>query len=375
MSTNAKRVLCVVIGLVMGGWLSWRGGTELLNSKHLADHGKSIQADVVDSRERVSGRFRTHSYFLTIAFETSSGTAVRKEVKVSEKTFDGVRVGGTVKAWYLAEQPTICAAGATVDLRYGNLIYGLLAFLGAAFLWFTRNARSTEEELAEKLEARLKPMMVEHFDYVPARPEQFAHLDLAFYDNGRQFLEKAGYTFLADEENVTLKMDTGERTFLRVLVGPKCSTVAFLYHFKVRGASGKDAKVMDLETWFSNKQFVVTNNAARAGMFDSPPAIHSLHLPAESEWDEILQAHDKQISEYLANNPGVEPVSLRNIEDVRRFQDELQRTKAEYRRKTGLSKAELERFVKGRAGINVEELHAKLSQRLHGPRLPEVSVS
>jgi hypothetical protein len=359
----------------MGGWLTWRGGTDLLNSKHLADHGEPVQADVVDSRERVSGRFRTHSYYLTIAFETPSGTPVRKEVKVSEKKFESVRPGGTVKAWYLAEQPAICAAGTTVDFRYSNLFYGLLAFAGAAFLWFTRNLRSTEEELAEKLEARLKPMMVEHFDYVPARAAEFGHLDLAFYDNGRQVLEKARYSFLSDEENVTIKMDAGERTFLRVLVGREQTTVAFLYHFKVRGAAGKDAKVLDLESWFSNGQFVVTSNAARAGMFDSPPAIHSLHLPDESSWDEILQAHNKQVSEYLEKNPAAEAVRLRNMEDVRRFQNELQRTKANYRRNTGLSKAELERFVRGRAGINVEELHAKLVERLHGPRLPQVSVS
>jgi hypothetical protein len=79
------------------------------------------------------------------------------------------------------------------------------------------------------------------------------------------------------------------------------------------------------------------------------------------------------MSEYHANNPGVEPVPLRNMEDVRRFQNDLQRTKAQYRRQTGLSKAELERFVRGRGGIDVEALHARLLERLHGPRLPQVS--
>lgn len=375
MGSKAKRIVCVLIGLVMGAWLTWYGGRELLDSKRLASRGKSTEADVVDSRERVSGRLRSHSYYVTIAFETPAGTAVRKEVKVGHETFNHAQTGGTVKAWYLAEEPTICAAGETVDLRYGNLIYGLLAFLGAAFLWFTRDHPADEDELAEKLEQRLKPMMVQRFDYVPARAEQFAHLDLAFYDNARRHLEAAGYSFLADEENVTLKMNVGERTFLRVLVGREQTTVAFLYHFKVRKPGVNDGKVVDLESWFSNGQFVTTSNAARAGMFDSPPGIHSLHLPAESSWDEIRQAHDKQITEYLGSNPGVEPVRLRNMEDVRRFQDELQRTKAEYRRKTGLSKAELERFVRGRGGINIEALHAKLLERLHGPHLPQVSIS
>jgi hypothetical protein len=251
-----------------------------LNSKHLAGRGQSTEADIVDTRERVGGRLRTHSYYLTIAFATSVGTAIRKEVKVSHETFKSARVGGTVKAWYLAEEPTICAAGETVDLRYGNLVYGLIAFVGAAFLWFTRNQATTEEELAEKLEARLKPMMVERFEYVPTRPEQFAHLDLAFYDNARRHLEGAGYTFLADEENITLKMDAGERTFLRVLVGREQTTVAFLYHFKVRAFAGKDAKVMDLESWFSNGQFVVqATPRERACSIRRPPFIRCISPP------------------------------------------------------------------------------------------------
>jgi hypothetical protein len=336
----------------------------LVDSKKLADHGKAAKAQVIDGRDRVSGRLRHHSYYLTIAFETAQGGSVQKEVKVSSETFHAARPGDSVKAYYLQEDPTICAAGETVDLRYGNLLWGLAAIAGAVFLALTMNKPSAMDQLAQKIEARLKPLMVERFQYAPARAKEFTHLDLAFYDKARGYLEERGYRFLADEQNVTVHSDATERTFLRVLVGGESTVVGFLYHLKARNAGTKESKVLDLETWFSNKQFVTTSNAERAGVFDTPPGIQAVHLPAETRWDQILEAHQKQVSDFLAKNPGAEAVKLKTMEDVRRFQDELQRRKSEFRRANGLSKAELERFVRGRAGIDVEELHAKLSQRL-----------
>ncbi|HWX21116.1 MAG TPA: DUF3592 domain-containing protein [Candidatus Binatia bacterium] len=364
MSDKIKRIFCIAIGLVMGGWLAVYGTRELINSKRLADHGKAAQARVVDLRETVSGRLRRHAYYLTIAFETPGGSAVTKEVKVGQDTFTTAQVGSAVKAYYLAEDPTVCAAGQTVDLRYGNLLFGLVVLAGAVFLWVTRNRSSEMDDLAEKIEGHLKPLMVERFDYAPVRAQEFGHLDLAFYDNARRHLEERGYSFLADEENVTLRKQSGERNFLRLLVSREQTVVAFLYHVKARKASGKDSKVLDLETWFSNRQFVCTSNAAQAGVFDSPPSIHALHLPAEASWDAIREAHQKQVTDFLAKSPGVEPIKLKGMEEVRRFQDNLQRTKAEFRRNNGLSKAELERLVRGRAGIDVEGLHAKLAERL-----------
>jgi hypothetical protein len=364
MSDKIKRIFCIAIGIVMGGWLVFYGARELVNSKRLADQGKTAQAQVADLRESVSGRLRRHTYYLTIAFETPGGRSVTKEVKVSRDTFTTAQVGSAVKAYYLAEDPTVCAAGPTVDLRYGNLLFGLVVLAGAVFLWVTRNRPSEMDDLAEKIEGHLKPLMVERFDYAPVVAQEFAHLDQAFYDNSRRHLEERGYSFLADEENVTLRKQSGERNFLRLLVSREQTVVAFLYHVKARKAGGKDSKVFDLETWFSNRQFVCTSNAAQAGVFDSPPNIHALHLPAEASLDEILAAHQKQVADFLSKNPGVEPIKLKGLQEVRRFQDELQRTKAEFRRRTGLSKTELERLVRGRAGIDVEGLHARLAERL-----------
>ena len=240
MTDKVRRILCIAAGLVMGIGLIIYGATELLNSKRLAARGKPVQAQVVDAQDQMSGRLRRHTYYLKVSFTTPEAGPVSKRVKVTHETFATAQPGSQVKAFYLAENPTICAAGETVDLRYGNLLLGLVVLGGAVFLLATLNAPSETDKLAQKIEAHLQPMMRERFDYAPVRAQDFAHLDLSFYD------------------------DAGR------------------------------------------------------------------HL----------------------------------LEGVRRFQNELQRTKAEFRRRNGVSKTELERLVKDRAGVDVNALYLSLSARL-----------
>src|ERR1041385_6693505 len=120
MSTT-RRVLLVALGLILGAFCVYVGGNELSNSIRLQKRGVATTAEVVDGRERISGRFRRHSYYLTIAFQDGKGASVRKEVKVTEQTFQNGRASGSTRAFYLPEESSICAAGQTVDVRYGNL--------------------------------------------------------------------------------------------------------------------------------------------------------------------------------------------------------------------------------------------------------------
>jgi hypothetical protein len=119
---------------------------------------------------------------------------------------------------------------------------------------------------------------------------------------------------------------------------------------------------MDFETWFTDGCFVCTSNAEMAGKLDSPPAIDALHMPAGTPWDILIQAHRNRVGKYLANHPGVQPVKLNGPADVSRARDEQQRIKAEFRQRTGLSRAELERLG-GQQGKAVDELHDSLTAR------------
>ena len=57
----------------------------------------------------------------------------------------------------------------------------------------------------------------------------------------------------------------------------------------------------------------------------------------------------------------MQPVKLNGIADVQRAQDEQQRIKAEFRKRVGLSKAELERFA-GTSSREVDRLHDALTE-------------
>jgi hypothetical protein len=195
---------------------------------------------------------------------------------------------------------------------------------------------------------------------------KFKYLDLAFYDNGRRHLEALGYRYLDDQENVTLRRRSGISTFIRILLSRDQTTMADFYHFIPRFAlrilGAKSSKVLDLETWFSDGCFVCTSNAEMAGKLESPPAIDALRLPAGTAWDMLLEAHQRRVNKYLATHPGVTPVKLTGLADVRRAQDEQQRIKAEFRRRIGLSRTELERFA-GAQGREVDRLHDALTER------------
>lgn len=87
------------------------------------------------------------------------------------------------------------------------------------------------------------------------------------------------------------------------------------------------------------------SNAGLAGKLDSPPAIGALRLPAGAPWDVLLEAHHRRVKNYLAKHPGVTPIKLENASGCSRAQKEQQRIKSEFRKRVGLTKAELERIA------------------------------
>jgi uncharacterized protein DUF3592 len=357
--SKSKKIFVIVGALLMGAFLTYTGARELINSMRLAREGRTAAGKVVDASEWVSLKGR-HTYFLTVEFQPEGGDQVSKKVKVGEELYATAQNSGLVKVHYLAGDPAVCALGERVETRYGNLLWGIALVIIGVFL--TKQPASLEE-LAVKIEGHFKTLTHQRYEYTPADPKDFQHLDLSFYNESRRHLEERGYIFMADQENITLRQNKGSApSLLRFLLSRNQATIAILYHFKRIALPTKESKVLDLETWFSNGQFVVTSNAAMAGKFDSPPGIDSFFLPAASPIDEVMQAHEGRVNNFLAQNPGVAAVRLNGWEDVRRAGDELQRIKSGYRSAAGLSKAELERLAR-RTGPEIDELHSILARR------------
>lgn len=363
MIAKTKKILSIIALLVMGVWFIVQGSKQLTQSRQLAAHGKLGTAEILDREDKVSGFHHQHNYYLQVRFQPENGPAVTSRIKVDEDVFTSARSGGTVPVRYLPDDPTVCQAGETVALRYGNILWGIGFILGAGYLILFFQQPADEKEAVERLGESVKTLALPQFEYVSVNAADFKNLDLGFYDNGRRYLESLGYRYLGDQENVTLRRRNGVHTFIRFLLSGDQTTMADLYHFipkfGLRLIGARPAKVLDLETWFSNGCFVCTSNAEMAGALESPPAIDSLRLPAATTWDLLVESHQRRVRNFLASHPGVEPVKLKDMADVRRAQDGQQRIKSDFRRRIGLSKTELERFA-GTSGRHVDRLHDAL---------------
>jgi Protein of unknown function (DUF3592) len=362
-----KKIVYIIVALAVAVISFINGSKELSNSKRLAAHGQSTTAEVVETQTKVSLR-RGNSYFVVVEFQPKDAAKVHARLKVNRDIYDAAEKSGTVNVFYLPESPDICAAGNKVEPVYTNLIVGFV-FIGiAAVLIFTFRTPENSEDAAKKIEANLKPMMETRHEYAIVNAADFPNLDLAFYDQTQKFLEGHGFTWLGDKENITLRKSAGLNIFIRVMVSQDKTIMAGIYHFKRKGLTGtKEARVLDLESWFNNGHFLTTSNAEQAGHFNSPPTIDACHLPNNTPQDQILQTHLNRFQAFVSRHPGVQPYGLATMEDTQNAQDELQRIKAEFRSRAGLSKAELERIAGGGSPA-VDEVHAKLEERQNQQR-------
>ncbi len=353
---KTKSILFILGAFALAIFLGIVGVRELIHSKQLAARGKTVTGHVVDGEDDVSGRMHTHTYYLTVNFKPDAGNPITKKVKVNHTTYEAANVGGPIKVWYLPEDPTICAAGEKVDIRYGTIFLAVVFVGFGIFLIVTFNSA---DKTAERIEKQASILSVPRFEYAPANPENFKQLDMEFYNQGQRWLESMGYTFVADEENLTVRNNSGTQCMLRRLISRDRTTLATFYHFK---KFGKDAKVLDLETWASNGSFVCTSNAASAGKLDYPPQIDAYFFPAETPLDAVLQGHEGRLNTFYAQNPGVSAYALSGVEDMRRMGDEMQRIKSEFRSGRGVSRDELERIA-GKSSPMIDDVAQALEQR------------
>jgi hypothetical protein len=247
-------------------------------------------------------------------------------------------VGGLVSADGWTELRDSWSVG-TEPLRYWGLLQGLALFSsGLYLLWFFRYARKKVGELC-----------VVECEYETVDARDYRQLDFAHYEEGRLALESNDYRFLADYEDLVFRRNSGLRIPIRVLVSRDGGVSAGIYHlrqrwyFRVLGV--KDSKVIDLETKFSNGEWLATSNAQAAGALDQPPGVDAIHLADGTCFETMIESHHKRVALYLRKHPGVVPVRVATLEDVHQIQAELKKIKAEYRRAHGLTKAELQRIA------------------------------
>lgn len=371
-----KKGFATAFLLLMGAYFTFTGFKELKNSRALATQSKAVIGEVVE-RDTHYRRRRESSYYLTVRFQSEAGQSFNERVPV---TLDDYMKAGTiprVKVHYLPGNPKVCAAGESVETKFGNLVTGLFMVAGAVFLIVFFKQPLDEHEAAEFVASEIGKLCVGKHEYALADVRRFPHLDRVWLDAARQRLESLGFVFLQDTEDLTFtRNNPAARTFLRLHLGRYGTGMAALYHFKpswwMRMIGAKQARVCDIETEFSNGMWVCTGNAEAAGALDQPPGIDTLQLPASTPIEAVVQAHDARVAKLLSRHPDVKPLVMNSLEDLLRAQNKLETIKSEFRKDRGLSKAELERMVGVKNDPQLNSIHAEAA-RLHQEQRPRAA--
>lgn len=365
---KAKKMFAIIALFVLGPALLVMGAKDWKRVSKLREHGKTTVGKVTEAS--YWKRKFSKDYYIRAEYAVAEQRFSEK-FEVSEGDYERARAERTITVHYLPDEPTVAAAGTDLKHEYMFLLTGAAMLLGAVFLIVSFKQPMDEQEAAENIAAETAVLCIGQHEYAPADPKKFPHIDHAWLNRSQQELESLGFRFLQDVEDLTLARKSGVKTFLRNHVSRDGSMMATLYHFKpgflIRMLGGKDARVLDVETQFSNGEWICTGNAEAAGALQSPPGVDTLQMPAGTAIQTVLQAHQTRVTNKLARTPNIRPVTVSTIEDVLRAQNELQAIKADFRKQHGVSKAELEK-VAGSSSPELDTIHAE-AERLRSPRI------
>lgn len=202
----------------------------------------------------------------------------------------------------------------------------------------------------------MKKMYCGAHEYREVNPVEFPQLDHEFYRQTQAELEKAGFRYLADIEDVTVaRANPNFYTFLRSMIGDDGTIMASIYDARVRGLmrllqfSGllpHDMRIIDLETEFDDGSFVTLSTATLAGRMNHPPQIKNHYLPTGTPVPQLLDEHRRLIADYMQEHPELQPRRHATHEEVREAQNRMNEIKSQYRAGIGyMAPGELEQIA------------------------------
>jgi hypothetical protein len=208
------------------------------------------------------------------------------------------------------------------------------------------------------LRARLDAVYGEPHELARISPAAFPEADLEFYDRARRELEARRYRWLADVEDLTMsRIYPQNRTFLRLFADAGGMIRASAYHLHPRGVVismlqlvqlfPRHLRVIELVSEIQGT-FLVTSNTHGVDRLEPPPEAKVERMPLATSLIEVVNAHEKRITELLRRHPERTPTSFETFEDVLASMARAHVVMSRHRQKVGgLSRDELER-LKGR---------------------------
>jgi hypothetical protein len=184
---------------------------------------------------------------------------------------------------------------------------------------------------------------MEH-EYLPANPAEFRFADLSFYDRVEREFGTHGFQTLGDWEDVTVSRTFPQmRTFIRQMVNADGSTVASIYHVKIRGwmklltfvgVLPAHMRTMDLESEFADRTFLCSSNTLGQDLSSGVTGIERQTLPVETTPETLLAAHRSKLTQ-LGETGGQSPVVIRTPGDALAMQHRVQALKNREKQSAG----------------------------------------
>jgi hypothetical protein len=183
---------------------------------------------------------------------------------------------------------------------------------------------------AEKNIAIIKATFSKPHEFSIVEPLRFEHLSISFYDRCRNELASAGFSFLADIEDVSLKQHRPDpRTFLRVMTDQERSTVVAIYHIKpnllwsvflfIFGI--RNRKIFEFETEFSDNSYILTSILPQSSMLPPCDKVISFHYPSTTTIMELYRIHRQNCADHIKKYRNLKPLCYQSIDDVEKSQN------------------------------------------------------
>lgn len=219
-------------------------------------------------------------------------------------------------------------------------------------------------------------------EYRKVSPAEFPRLDHQFYRQKQVELERLGFRFLADVEDVTLaRTNPNIRTFVRSMISEDGTIMSAVYDARPRqpfmrllqlvGTLPRDLRNLDLETEFSDGSFVCVSTSSLAGRMKHPPEIKTIFLPQATPVPQLLETQRFRVSYYMREHPGLQPLRFTSHEEVRAAQNRMNEIKSRYRASIGyMAPGELEQIASpglkttaAEMAVEVEKLKREESEK------------
>ncbi len=226
--------------------------------------------------------------------------------------------------------------------------------------------------------------------------DAFRHLDLHRYENCALAMDKRGFEWLGDFENVAVnrsKTTLLAPTMLRVWASADghmavCYTqvkphlprriralLTGLANFRWIAAP-RDFRAnlamrqcVDVETEFDDGSFLVTTNATAAAVITMPNSVRVEYHPARTSLPDLLSRHQGQLARVLHEGKR-RPVPVRNADDMLHMQKRLAALKLAHRESVHwVTRDELRNMAGGNRQL-ADAIHAEIRRQLAGPAAP-----